>query len=335
MKNLRKKFACLFLAFLFFAISASAGPVCVNARVTAILEPETSTEYAQAGVPVIRDFTVQAPCQAAFAVAVETPVGFTLTLYNSAGVELDSTHFTASDPDWLPLNDIYFNDCTIELPAGDYKAELIFDESAAYQFAIIGNEPEATLSSHALTITAGFDKTLSVSDNSGSIQWTSSKPSVASVNSKGKVSAKKAGKCTITASVDGKKLKCTVTVQSNKYTAAKLTNSQIPNGSASWEAFSAFYDAKGNLVIKCRMVNNSGHYSEYLKDLSIKVKTADKKTAAVYKASKKNLYVSDQGYKDFKITISKDSLKIKKPVDLRNASVTTDGKYGYTYYSYQ
>ena len=74
-------------------------------------------------------------------------------------------------------------------------------------------------------------------------------------------------------------------------------------------------------------------YSEYLKNLSIKVKTAEKKTAASYKASKMKLYVSDQGYKDFKITIKKADLKIKK-ADLRNASITTDGKYGYTYYTY-
>lgn len=333
MKNLRKKFACFLLAFMFFAGSAAV-PVCTDARVITILEPSAEGDYAQAGVPVTRDFTVSSPCQAAFAVAVEAPLGFTMTLYNSAGIELDSIHFNASDPDWLPLDEIYFNNCTIDLPAGDYKAELIFEESAAYRFTIIGDQPEAVLSSHAMTITAGFDKTLSVSDNSGTVKWSSSKPSVASVNGKGKVSAKKAGKCTITASVDGKKLKCTVTVKANKYTASKLSNSQIPNGSASWEAFSAFYDSKGNLVIKCRMVNNSGHYSEYLRDLNVKVKTADNKTAAVYKASKMNLYVSDQGYKDFRITVKKDSLKIKKPVDLRNASITTDGKYGYTYYTY-
>ncbi len=83
------------------------------------------------------------------------------------------------------------------------------------------------------------------------------------------------------------------------------------------------------------MVNNSGHYSEYLRNLSVKVKTADKKTAAVYKASKMNLYVADQSYKDFRITIKKEDLKIRSKIDLRNASVTTDGKYGYTYYTYR
>lgn len=134
--------------------------------------------------------------------------------------------------------------------------------------------------------------------------------------------------------MDGKDLKCTVTVKNNKYSAEKLTNSEIPYGKASWEAYSASYNDKGYLVIKFRMINNCGHYSEYLKNLSVKVKTAKGSTVATYKEKKKTLYVSDQSYKDFSITIPKSSLKVKKPVDLRNASIITDGSYGYVYYTY-
>ncbi len=223
MKNLLEKTACFFLAFLLFASTAVAGPASVNAKVTTIIAPAAENESAQAGVPVTREFTVSAPCQAALAVAVEAPVSFTITVCDSADIELDSIHFTADDPDWLLLNDIYYTDCTIDLPAGDYRAVLIFEESAAYRFTIIGNEPEAVISKNKLTITAGFQQTLYISDNTGTVTWKSSKPSVASVNSKGKVSAKKAGKCTITASVDGKNLTCTVTVKNNKYTAEKLS----------------------------------------------------------------------------------------------------------------
>lgn len=333
MKNSRKKTACFLLTLMLFASFVFIKPAYVNAKVTTVLKAES--EYAQAGVPVNRDFTIQAPCQAAFAVALEAPAAFTVTVFNSAGIELDSVHFTAEDPDWLPLNDIYYNDCTVDLTAGNYRAVLTFEEAAEYMFTIIANEPEPVISKNSLTVTAGFKETLRVSDNTGAVSWKSSKPSIATVNSKGRVSAKKTGKCTVTASVDGKKLKCTVTVKDNKYSAGKLSNSDIPDGSASWEAFSAFYDSAGNLVIKCRMVNNSGHYSEYLRNLNVKVKTADKKTAAVYKASKMNLYVADYGYKDFRITIKKADLSIKNKIDLRNASVTTDGKYGYTYYTYQ
>ena len=45
------------------------------------------------------------------------------------------------------------------------------------------------------------------------MKWKSSKKAVASVNKKGVVVAKKAGKCLITAIVAGKKLKCKITVK--------------------------------------------------------------------------------------------------------------------------
>ena len=49
------------------------------------------------------------------------------------------------------------------------------------------------------------------------IKWKSSRPSVASVNQKGKVYAKKKGTATITASVGKKKLKCKVKVQYTRW----------------------------------------------------------------------------------------------------------------------
>lgn len=50
-------------------------------------------------------------------------------------------------------------------------------------------------------------------DTKSKIKWKSSNKKVATVNSKGKVSAKKAGKATITATVGKKKFKCAVTVK--------------------------------------------------------------------------------------------------------------------------
>lgn len=51
--------------------------------------------------------------------------------------------------------------------------------------------------------------------------WKSSKPSVATVNANGKVKAKKVGKTTITATVNGKSMTCAVTV--TKKTTKKTT----------------------------------------------------------------------------------------------------------------
>lgn len=68
---------------------------------------------------------------------------------------------------------------------------------------------------------------LSVSNASGKVKWSSSNKKIAKVNSKGKVTAKKAGKCTITAKTGSKKLKCKVTVKKRvavkKITISKTT----------------------------------------------------------------------------------------------------------------
>jgi hypothetical protein len=54
------------------------------------------------------------------------------------------------------------------------------------------------------------------------IKWSSSKKSVATVSSTGKVKAKKVGKVTITAKVSGKKYNCKVTVKETKKTDKKI-----------------------------------------------------------------------------------------------------------------
>lgn len=334
MKKVFKKITCFLLAFLLFAGSATVAAPNVNAAVTNIVKPET-WENASAGVPVTKDFTIPTSSEVLLLVGVQAPTSFTMMLFNSEDMEMDSIRITESDPAWLTDNNgVYANGYTNMFDAGDYHVSITFDNAVAFQFAVVANEPDATISNNALTITEGFSKNLSVKDNTGSIKWKSSKPSIAVVDNDGKVTAKKAGKCVVTAVVDGKELKCTVTVKSNKYAASKLTNSEIPNGKASWEAYSASYNDQGDLVIKCRMVNNCGHYAEYLKNLSIKVKTAKGSTAATYKEAKRSLYVADQSAKNFSITIPKSELKIKKPIDLRNASIITDGSYGYTYYTY-
>lgn len=73
------------------------------------------------------------------------------------------------------------------------------------------------------TIYVGSNTTLKLSETSKKITWSTSKKSVAMVNSKGKVTAKKAGKATITAKVSGKKYNCKITVK-NPYLSATSMN---------------------------------------------------------------------------------------------------------------
>ncbi len=72
-------------------------------------------------------------------------------------------------------------------------------------------------------LAVGGSVQLKLAGTSGKAAWKSSKASVAAVSSSGKVTGKKAGKATITATCDGKKYTCTVTVvpKKQKITYAK------------------------------------------------------------------------------------------------------------------
>lgn len=74
------------------------------------------------------------------------------------------------------------------------------------------------LDSKEKTITVGSSAMLiaTVTGKSSKVTWKSSNPKVAAV-SKGKITAKKAGKVTITAKANGKTAKCTVTVKAVDY----------------------------------------------------------------------------------------------------------------------
>ena len=75
------------------------------------------------------------------------------------------------------------------------------------------------ISKKTLSLEVGKTSTLIITGTKKEVNWTSSKKAVATVTSKGKVTAKEPGTATITASVDGKKLSCKLTVKAatNKY----------------------------------------------------------------------------------------------------------------------
>lgn len=69
------------------------------------------------------------------------------------------------------------------------------------------------ISNTSITLTKGKTKQLKIRGTSKKVTWSSSNKKVATVTSKGKVTAKKVGKATITAKVNGKKYRCKVTVK--------------------------------------------------------------------------------------------------------------------------
>lgn len=89
-------------------------------------------------------------------------------------------------------------------------------------FCLIGSLGMSTISADAakmklnktrLTLSAGSSYILKVKKASGKVKWKSNRKSVATVSSKGKVTAKKPGSATITARVGKKKYTCKVKVK--------------------------------------------------------------------------------------------------------------------------
>lgn len=79
------------------------------------------------------------------------------------------------------------------------------------------------LNQTSVTLSMGKSTTLKVKGTKAKVKWHSSKKTVATVSSSGKVYAKKTGKAKITATVSGKKLSCTVTVRKKSGSGTKAS----------------------------------------------------------------------------------------------------------------
>ncbi len=94
---------------------------------------------------------------------------------------------------------------------------LLMENNADNRAKLNAAQPKLRLNKSSVTLDLKKNKTVklkaSLAGNSGKVKWGSSNPQVASVDSSGKVTAKKAGKATITAKAGGKSVKCRITVK--------------------------------------------------------------------------------------------------------------------------
>lgn len=92
-----------------------------------------------------------------------------------------------------------------------------------FSLAIPASAASIRLSKTSTTIYVGSSTTLKVTGTTRKVSWSTSKKSVATVSSKGKVTARKAGSATIRAKVAGKTLSCKVTVKNVALNKSKVT----------------------------------------------------------------------------------------------------------------
>ena len=179
-------------------------------------------------------------------------------IYSVLDMKVGETHtFTSKDSygniitGWTSTNpkvaSITSSGLCTALSAGEAVMELTQAGGFKIGRKVIVTEPACKLSKTKLSLYVGGKETLKLSGAVGTVKWSSSKKTVATVSSKGLVTAKKAGKATITAKTGGKSFKCAVTVKNKPVTisqkavtinagrkfALKLTNAK---GKVKWSS---------------------------------------------------------------------------------------------------
>lgn len=320
--------AAFFLAISMFCIFPAAGTVPVHAagEYVSIIHKVGTAETL---TPIRYNFQISKP-DIYFTVRTNERTGVKFTILDPlSGTQISDRYLPSTNPDWVYKKNtgIYENTCSMELAAGSYVLEIIFDSGVNFELSMDQLTDTASLVSPKMTLTKGFSRTIKV--NGGIIKSCSSgNKKVVTVNNKGKVTAKKTGTAKITVKLtDGKKLTCTVTVKANKYTAKKLSISDVPYNTYGLKVYSASFDEKGNLVVKFTVANNSYGKLTRIPDLKITVRDSKKNVTADYKKKSFSISVNSYKSKSYTVKISKSGLKKdKNKIDLRTSVITVSGK---------
>ncbi len=330
LSNLKTKTTALVLTSALCLSSLAVTPNKAEAAdsTTTILE-EMNT--ATANTPVQYDFSIEKTSYTYVDVFVAQPIDMNCTIKTTAGnetiyedsvVSTDSTAWEVVKTANGPVYAYYVDWKTPQ--TGNYTISLTFGANTDYILSIYQDTPTIKMNKSTLNLTVGFNETLKVTDASSksNVKWTSSKTSVATVNSSGKVTAKKAGSATITATdkTTGATAKCAVKVVKNVYTNNKATVSNVSYGSAALIVTKMNYDSKGNLLVNAKFVNNSGKKVVQIKNATITLKNKSNKKIGSISIKNKKLTVLQGGTKTLKYTIKKSKLSLKTTQDLPNAT---------------
>lgn len=305
-----------------------------------------------AGQAVTQNFNVSSNGTINILVYTLAKTAMTLKVTSSTGTDLYNKTILSSDSNWFeyqysPEVTLYYNGISWERPtSGSYTLTLIFEEDMYYMVSatqgpavqIATQPPAPTLtpslnapSTGVITLTAGFTQTVSVNNAGGAVTWSSSNNSVATVNNNGNITGKKAGSATITArTAGGYTMTCQVKVVKNvfKRSKAKISNARV--GEAVFSFHNISYDKKGNLIIKARLLNNTGLRILSLRKVKFKIKDNNGKVIGTYSAKNiKKVNLNTGKIKAYTFKIKKSKLKNKKANLPMISDIVTSGEYVY------
>lgn len=305
-----------------------------------------------AGQVTTHNFNVSSNGTITIAAYTLVKTSMTLKITSSTGTTIYNDTISSTDPYWLesttivPGYTMYYNGISWKLPtSGSYTLSLSFGNDTYYIVSALQGPavqtptqpPAPTLtpslnapSSGVVTVTAGFSQTVSVNNAGGAVTWSSSNNSIATVNN-GNITGKKAGSATITArTASGYTMTCKVNVVKNVYKKSKAKVSQVRIGNSAFDFYNISYDKKGNLVIKARLLNNTGRKILALKNVKIKVKDNNGKIIGTYSAKNiKKVNLKTGKAKAYTFKIKKSKLKNKKANLPMITDIVSSGKYQY------
>lgn len=131
---------------------------------------------------------------------------------------------------------------------GTYKVTVKFKNKYSGKLTKKYKVVKNSINKKSLKLYKGKTYKLKLAYNKGKIKWTSSNKKIATVSSKGKVTAKKPGKCVITAKYLGKKYTCKITVKKKK-TKTPVSTGQSSGASYGTQTQSPSYSSGGTVWI--------------------------------------------------------------------------------------
>ncbi len=184
-----------------------------------------------------------------------------------------------------------------------------------------------SLSHSSMTLTKHFSDTIYIYGHSQKGTFKSSNTKVATVNSKGKVTAKGNGKATITVVTDGVTLKCKVTVVSNSVTLDGTTSlDDVSMGKFTVTGQKLYFDGK-KLKLNATVLNRTYYKFSKLNYLTVEVySNGNRVINKTFYNQKLNL----KSYSKKKLTLTLADSNLYKTLDLRNCYIRT--YYSYNYY---